>query len=420
MIRQSFRCENVILPNRRTNVVVGLYRQGMHVQPEADCLIEREYTQLEERISSIAFHNEVDCLNFPLHNASPMRFVVGELNADGYMREIDCEIRRESEPYELLTAPRGKRIRKRLQEGARIELRGKYRVLATGKIVLCVDFIRPIDVENRALQRRRLSFEMAAASQNSRKLPHQISTSYRTHFGKVPYNRIDQRYSKILLLAPQRSRAFTDFSRKYKLSEQVELVKVSMSGSRAVSDICQKIAIADNQCKDGNSLLVICRGGGAVSDLAVFDSPKIVKAIAEAKNDVATAIGHYGDFHAADLAARYSSATPSGMATDLNAVLFSKSWRPNNSLKSSKRSVECSSLSSESVEMRNEISAAEFDRVCQRNNDMQSRVQYLEQMIDELELRSGRITNSFNLLFLCSSLFVMIVVIGVLIIFQTY
>lgn len=92
-------------------------------------------------------------------------------------------------------------------------------------------------------------------------------------------------------------------------------VEVSMGGPNAAGDIAAAIARHGRREVDG---LLVCRGGGAPSDMAAFDSPEVAKAIVQTKVPVIVAVGHATDSHVADLVAHSSLPTPSAAADWLN------------------------------------------------------------------------------------------------------
>ena len=65
---------------------------------------------------------------------------------------------------------------------------------------------------------------------------------------------------------------------------------------------------------DRTDLIVIVRGGGAATDLAVFDSRTLASAIAATATPVLVAVGHSTDRYLADDIAAYSAATPTAAA----------------------------------------------------------------------------------------------------------
>ncbi len=92
-------------------------------------------------------------------------------------------------------------------------------------------------------------------------------------------------------------------------------VGVAMGGENAAEQIGHAII---QHARTGCDAVVVCRGGGAPSDLAAFDAPAVAKAIAEAPVPVIVAVGHATDNHVADQVAHASLPTPSAAADWFN------------------------------------------------------------------------------------------------------
>jgi hypothetical protein len=84
-----------------------------------------------------------------------------------------------------------------------------------------------------------------------------------------------------------------------------------LSGPGAVKAIVNSLRALD---VDRTDLIVIVRGGGAATDLAVFDSRTLAAAIAATSTPVLVAVGHSTDRYLADDIAAYSAATPTSAA----------------------------------------------------------------------------------------------------------
>lgn len=81
-------------------------------------------------------------------------------------------------------------------------------------------------------------------------------------------------------------------------------------------DAQNELLIAFNRCKSivGLTLIMLVRGGGNRDDLDVFDDESVVRAIRLSPVPVITGLGHQIDSTLSDLAADFSSPTPSGVA----------------------------------------------------------------------------------------------------------
>ena len=84
-----------------------------------------------------------------------------------------------------------------------------------------------------------------------------------------------------------------------------------LAGPGAVTGIVNSLRALDVHRTD---LIVIVRGGGAATDLAVFDSRTLAMAIAATSTPVLVGVGHSTDRFLADDIAAYSAATPTAAA----------------------------------------------------------------------------------------------------------
>lgn len=88
---------------------------------------------------------------------------------------------------------------------------------------------------------------------------------------------------------------------------------VGVQGASAVDEISRAFAQI-NSTYEKYDLIVLARGGGSNTDLAIFNDEKIIRAIFSAKLPVISAIGHATDTSLADLIADYSATTPTAAA----------------------------------------------------------------------------------------------------------
>ena len=104
---------------------------------------------------------------------------------------------------------------------------------------------------------------------------------------------------------------------------QVTLVDTRVQGVEAVDSLVAALATLGAHVSLDGPLDVICvvRGGGARTELAVFDQERVVRAIAECPVPVLTGIGHEIDNAVADLAAHRSYKTPTACAAALVAAV---------------------------------------------------------------------------------------------------
>ena len=85
-----------------------------------------------------------------------------------------------------------------------------------------------------------------------------------------------------------------------------------MQGENAILEIPEKIKLANYNNED--DFIIICRGGGDLNDLKVFDDEKIVRAIISSDLPVITAIGHEINISLSDLVSDKSYKTPTAAA----------------------------------------------------------------------------------------------------------
>lgn len=93
---------------------------------------------------------------------------------------------------------------------------------------------------------------------------------------------------------------------------EVILYPAQVQGAQAAEQLCQAIACANrrNEC----DLLIVGRGGGAKEDLWCFNDEGLVRAIANSRLPVVSAVGHESDITLSDLVADLRAATPSAAA----------------------------------------------------------------------------------------------------------
>jgi exodeoxyribonuclease VII large subunit len=104
-------------------------------------------------------------------------------------------------------------------------------------------------------------------------------------------------------------------NRRYPLVEVV-LAKATVQGERAPAEICSALsALArHSMLEEPLDLIIVARGGGDSTDLAVFNDERIARAIFGCPVPVVSAIGHEVDVTIADLVADLRAPTPSAAA----------------------------------------------------------------------------------------------------------
>jgi exodeoxyribonuclease VII large subunit len=121
----------------------------------------------------------------------------------------------------------------------------------------------------------------------------------------------------IALVTSTGSAAYHDFLatlRESGFAFRVLVVHSAVQGAEAERSLPGALALAAGAACD---CVVLIRGGGSKSDLAVFDSQAVAEAIARAAKPVLTGLGHEIDESVADLVAHQSFKTPTKVAEEL-------------------------------------------------------------------------------------------------------
>ena len=103
-------------------------------------------------------------------------------------------------------------------------------------------------------------------------------------------------------------------ARRYPLVELV-LAHASVQGERAPGEICAALAaLARHSASRPLDLIIVARGGGDPTELAVFNDEGVARAIFACPVPVVSAVGHEVDVTIADLVADLRAPTPSAAA----------------------------------------------------------------------------------------------------------
>lgn len=93
---------------------------------------------------------------------------------------------------------------------------------------------------------------------------------------------------------------------------KVILYPAQVQGEQAAEQLCRALMSANQRAEC--DLLIIGRGGGAREDLWCFNDERLVRAIAQSKLPVISAVGHESDVTLSDLVADLRAPTPSAAA----------------------------------------------------------------------------------------------------------
>lgn len=99
-------------------------------------------------------------------------------------------------------------------------------------------------------------------------------------------------------------------SRRWPLAKII-LYPVKVQGEKAPAEICEGIKNLDTKKCD---VIIAGRGGGSIEDLWAFNDENVVRAIAECKTPIVSAVGHETDYTISDFAADLRAPTPSAAA----------------------------------------------------------------------------------------------------------
>jgi exodeoxyribonuclease VII large subunit len=93
---------------------------------------------------------------------------------------------------------------------------------------------------------------------------------------------------------------------------EVLVMPALVQGEEAAEQIAMRIAQASRLANI--DVLIVARGGGSIEDLLAFSDERVVRAIADSKVPVISAVGHETDWSLSDLAADLRAPTPSAAA----------------------------------------------------------------------------------------------------------
>jgi exodeoxyribonuclease VII large subunit len=190
------------------------------------------------------------------------------------------------------------RLRFRIEPGQRLRVRGRLGVYdRDGKMQLYADFAEPAGLGAEALALEQLKAKLAAeglfAAERKRPLP------------RFP--------RRIGVVTSRSGAAVHDIIRtvQRRLPTPILIADAAVQGATAPSQIVQGMAMV---VRAGVDVVIVGRGGGAVTDLTAFNHERVVRTIARCPVPVISAVGHEIDLSLADLAADARASTPTAAA----------------------------------------------------------------------------------------------------------
>lgn len=125
---------------------------------------------------------------------------------------------------------------------------------------------------------------------------------------------------RVAIVTSPTGAAVQDFARimvRRKWRGRLTVVPARVQGAGAAADVVAGLEWANAA---GNfDIVVVARGGGSLEDLWTFNEEVVVRAIAESRLPVVSAVGHEIDFTLSDFAADCRAETPSGAAELLSS-----------------------------------------------------------------------------------------------------
>jgi exodeoxyribonuclease VII large subunit len=92
----------------------------------------------------------------------------------------------------------------------------------------------------------------------------------------------------------------------------VILYPASVQGDTAAAEVCAAIAAANARAEV--DVLLVCRGGGSIEDLWVFNEESVARAVLDSRIPIVSGIGHETDFTICDFVADVRAPTPTAAA----------------------------------------------------------------------------------------------------------
>ena len=158
----------------------------------------------------------------------------------------------------------------------------------------------------------------------------------------------------------------------------IRLFPVAVQGPGAARQIADAVRLANQQ--NDLDVLIVGRGGGAWEDLWSFNEEVVVRAIADSRLPVVSAVGHEIDVTLSDLAADYRAPTPSAAAEAISPVLVDLQDRVRTQHRRLAQTMRRMLVSH----------GKQVDLVCRALPDLADIVQRQMQRVDEFRSRLGR------------------------------
>ncbi len=190
------------------------------------------------------------------------------------------------------------RIKFKIEPGQRLRVRGRLGVYdRDGRMQLYADFAEPAGLGAEALALEQLKAKLAAegmfAAAKKRPLP------------KYP--------RRIGVVTSKNGAAIHDIIRTIlrRLPTPILIADCAVQGPTAAAQIVDGMAMV---VRAGVDVVIVGRGGGAVTDLSAFNHERVVRTISRCPVPVISAVGHETDLSLADLAADARASTPTAAA----------------------------------------------------------------------------------------------------------
>jgi exodeoxyribonuclease VII large subunit len=190
------------------------------------------------------------------------------------------------------------RLKFRIEPGQRLRVRGRLGVYdRDGKMQLYADFAEPAGLGAEALALEQLKQKLAAegmfAAEKKRPLP------------RFP--------RRIGVVTSKNGAAVHDIIRtvQRRLPTPILIADAAVQGETAPHQIVQGMAMV---VRAGVDVVIVGRGGGAVTDLTAFNHERVVRTISRCPVPVISAVGHEVDLSLSDLAADARASTPTAAA----------------------------------------------------------------------------------------------------------